>query len=51
MPWTYVVIDLKGVEIVEMFYGKELQKRNQKEFRIEKVKKRKGGRLYVKWKG
>ena len=33
------------------FYEKELQKTNQKEFRIEKVIKRKGIKLYVKWKG
>ena len=36
---------------MESFYEKELQKSNQKEFRIEKVIKRKGNRLYVKWKG
>ena len=30
---------------------KELQKTNKKEFRIEKVIKRKSERLYVKWKG
>ena len=30
---------------------KELQKTNQKEFRIEKVFRRKGGKLHVKWKG
>ena len=30
---------------------KILQKTNQKEFRIEKVLKRKGYKLYVKWKG
>ena len=33
------------------FYEKELQKTNQREFRIEKVIKRKGNKLYVKWKG
>ena len=33
------------------FYGKELQKRSQEEFRIEKVIKRKGDKMYVKWKG
>ena len=33
------------------FYKKELQKTNQKEFRIEKVIKRKGNKSYVKWKG
>ena len=30
---------------------KELQKTNQTEFRVEKVTKRKVGKLYVKWKG
>ena len=33
------------------FYEKELQKTNQKEFRIEKGIKRKIDKLYVKWKG
>ena len=28
-----------------------MQKNSQKEFRIEKVTKRKGNKLYVKWKG
>ena len=51
VPWTYVIRDLKGEEIVGMFYEKELQKTNQKEFRVEKVIKRKGDKLYVKWKG
>ena len=45
------ISDLKGEKIVEMFYEKELQKTNQKEFRTEKVIKRKGDKLYVKWKG
>ena len=30
------------------YYGKELQKAKQKEFRIEKVIKRKGNKLHVK---
>ena len=42
---------LNGEEITGSFYEKELQKTNQKEFRIEKVHKRKGDKLYVKWKG
>ena len=37
--------------ITGSFYEKELQKVNQKEFRIEKVLKRKGDKLHVKWKG
>ena len=51
VPWTYVINDLNGEEITGTFYENELQKTNQKEFRIEKVIKRKGGKLYVKWKG
>ena len=42
---------MNGEEITESFYKKELQKTNQKEFRIEKVLKRNGEKLYVKWKG
>ena len=51
MPWTFVISDLKGEEIVGTFYKKESQKTNQKEFRAEKVIKRKGDKPYVKWKG
>ena len=51
MPWTYVISDLKGEKIVGTFYEKELQKTNQKGFRVEKVTKRKDDKLYVKWKG
>ena len=51
MPWTYIISDLNGEKIVGSFYEKELQKTNQKESRIEKVIKRKGNKLYVKWKG
>ena len=51
VSWAYVINDLNGKEIVETFYQKELQKANQKEFRIEKVIKRKGDKSYVKWKG
>ena len=36
VPWTYVISDLNGEEIVGSFYEKELQKTNQKKFRIEK---------------
>ena len=51
VPWTYVISDLNGEEIIGSFYKKELQKTNQKEFRIEKILKTKGKKLYVKWKG
>ena len=52
--WTCVISDLNREEIVRTFYEKELQKSNKKEFRVEKIIKRKGNRkgnkLYVKWK-
>ena len=51
VPWTYVINDLNGEEITGTFYAKELQNTNQEEFRIEKVIRRKGDKLYVKWKG
>ena len=51
VPWTYVVSDLNGEEITGSFYEKELQKTSQEKFRIEKVLKRKGDKLHVKWKG
>ena len=50
-PWTYVINDLNGEEITGIFYEKELQKTNQEEFRIERVIRRKGDKLYVKLKG
>ena len=50
VPWTCIVSDLNGEKISGSFYEKELQKTNQKEFRIEKIIKRKGDKLYVKWK-
>ena len=51
VPWRYVINDLNGEEIIGTFFEKELQKTNQKEFRIEKVIKTKGDKLYVKWEG
>ena len=51
VPWTYVISELIGELITGSFYEKELQKTNQEKFRIEKVLKRKGDKLYVKWKG
>ena len=50
VPWIYVISDLNGEPITGTFYEKELQKINQNKYRIEKVIKRKGDKLYVKWK-
>ena len=38
-------------KLLEAFMRKNLQKANQKEFRIEKILKRKSDKLYVKWTG
>ena len=51
VPWTYVISDLNCEKTAGNFYEKELQKTSQEKFRIEKVLKRKGAKLYVKWKG
>ena len=51
VPWTYVINDLNGTEIIGTFYEKELQKTNQQGFKIKKVVIRKGNKLYIKWKG
>ena len=48
VPWTYVINDLNGEEIIGTFYEKELQKTSQQKFGIEKVVKRKCDKLYVK---
>ena len=40
--WTYVISDLNGEEIAATFYEKKLHKSNAKEFRVDKVIKRKG---------
>ena len=42
VPWTYIISDLKGAEIIGT---------NHQTFRIKKVIKKKGDKLYVKWKG
>ena len=47
IPGTYVINDLNGEEIMEKFY----EKANQHKFKIERVIKNKGDKLYVNWKG
>ena len=51
VPWRHFISDLNGEEIFGRFFEKELQKTIQKEFRVEKVIKRKSDKLYVKGKG
>ena len=42
VPWTYIINDLHGEEIIGTFYEIELQGTELNEFKIEKVIKRKG---------
>ena len=51
VPWTYAINVLNSEESIGTFYEKKQQKTNQNQFRIEKVIKKKGDKLYVKWKG
>ena len=51
IPWTYIISDLNGEKTDRTFYEKELPKTSLEKIRIEKVIKRKGDKLYVKWKG
>ena len=51
VPWTYVISDMNNEQIIGICYEKELQKTNQEKFRTDKINKRKGDKLYVKWKG
>ena len=37
--------------MLEIVLQKRIAKKNQKEFRVEKLVKRKGDKLYVQWKG
>ena len=40
VPWTYVINDLNGEEIIGTFYENELQRTNQEEFRKSNQEKR-----------
>ena len=50
MPWTYVINNLNDEETIGTFHEKELQGTNQQKFRIDKIIKRKGNKLYIKQK-
>ena len=47
VPWTHVISILKDEEIVGTLWEKTFRKG----FRLEKVLKRKGDKLYIKWRG
>ena len=42
---------LKVKKLLEIFTKKNYKKQIKKSFRVENVTKRKGNKLYVKWKG
>ena len=50
-PPTYKIQDYNGEVIQGTFYEQEIQKTTQDIYRIEKVIKRKGNKVFVKWKG
>ena len=47
----YMVLVIDFIKKLLEHFTKKLQKPNQKEFRVEKVIKRKGDKICVKWKG
>ena len=47
---TYVIKDFIWEQLVITFYERQLNKANQKIFRIGKIIKKKGNKLYLKWK-
>ena len=51
VAWGYIICDLNREENVGTFYKNEFQKTNKEDFRIEKVIKGEGDKLYVKWRG
>ena len=51
VTWTYVISDLNGEEIVGIFMKKNCRKLIRKNLELKgKAIKRKGNKLYVKWK-
>ena len=51
VSWTYTISDLNCEPIAGSFYEKKLEKTCHEKFRIRKVLKRNGDKLYIKWKG
>ena len=49
-PWIYKIEDLGCDQITGTFQEQKLQEINQSELRSEKAFKKKGDKLYVKWK-
>ena len=50
VPWTYVISDLKVKKLLERFTKMNWKEHIKKSLEMKKIK-RKGDKLYVKWKG
>ena len=51
MKNTVLLMILILKKLLEDFMKKNCKKTNQKELKIEKLRKKEGNKLYVKWKG
>ena len=50
LDWESSALTTRPLLLTRNFYEKELQNTSQEKFRIQKVLKRKGDKLFVKWK-
>ena len=50
VPWTYVTNDVNDEEINGTIYEKELKRLIKKNLGLKRLIKRKGDKLYVRWK-
>ena len=46
-----LLVTFAVMKLLEHFTKKKFQNTNQKVFRVEKIIKRKGDKLYIKWEG
>ena len=51
MSCIYVIESLNGEVIVRTFYENKLQKTNETSLELKKINKKRGDKLYIKWKG
>ena len=51
VQWNMLLVIVMDEKLMESFTKKNCRKKKQKKFRDEKVIKRKGNKLYIKWKG
>ena len=51
VPWIYVISDLNGEQLWEVFMKKNCKRLMKKNLELKKILKTKGNKLYVKWKG